>query len=176
MVTIILIILIPIARFFLVIDEEPKKADVIVVLSGDIGRLEKAAELYHNGYADQMMLSAATEAGTTPEEAIAFGVSEEDLILENEATSTYTNALYTKEKMEKYSFDSAIVVSSDYHMRRVKFIFDRVYQDSGVDLIYDASSRNDEAWYLDKRNVLLTAGEFMKLPAYWLGLYKFINL
>ncbi|QGS69964.1 hypothetical protein CV093_17845 [Oceanobacillus sp. 143] len=45
------------------------------------------------------------------------------MITEDYATSTYTNALYTKEEMEKNNLKSAIVVSSDFHMRRSKLVF-----------------------------------------------------
>ncbi|MCP3761391.1 YdcF family protein [Domibacillus sp. A3M-37] len=170
------VVLFPLARLFLVVNEEPKNADVIIALSGDVGRLEKAADLYHEGYADQVMLSLANEAGMTVEEAVAFGVSEQDLLLEEEATSTYTNALYTKEMMVEKGFDSAIVVSSDYHMRRVKLVFEHVYRDSGIELTYVSSLRNGQAWYWDKQNILFTAKEFVKLPGYVLRLYKFVDL
>ncbi|MEM1502847.1 YdcF family protein [Domibacillus sp. 8LH] len=170
------IFLLPLARFYLVVDEEPEKVDTIIVLSGDAGRLKKAAALYDKDYADKILLSNAKEAGTTAEEAVAFGVAEQDLVLEEEATSTYTNALYTKEIMIEKGLDSAIVVSSDYHMRRVKLVFDQVYKESGIKLTYVSSLRSNGAWYLDKRNIGLTAKEFVKLPGYVLRLYKFVDL
>ncbi|WNS81190.1 YdcF family protein [Domibacillus sp. DTU_2020_1001157_1_SI_ALB_TIR_016] len=164
------------ARWLLIVDEEPKQADVIMALSGDAGRLEKAADLYHKGYAEKVMLSNSIEAGTTLEEATALGVPEPDIILEEEATSTYTNAVYTKKLMEEQGFDSAVVVSSDYHMGRVKLIYERTYRDTDIELTYVASLRSDKSWYLDKTNILFTAKEYIKLLAYILGLYKFIDL
>ncbi|WP_050183301.1 YdcF family protein [Domibacillus robiginosus] len=170
------LLVLPLARMFLVVDEKPLEAEVIITLSGDTGRLGKAADLYHKGYSNKVILSNAAEPGTTPEEAVALGVPEEDILLEKEATSTYTNALYTKEIMTEQEFDSAIVVSSDYHMRRVKFTFDHVYKDSGIKLTYVSSLRNDQAWYQDKENILFTVKEWTKLPAYGLRLYKWIDL
>ncbi|MCI2253100.1 YdcF family protein [Domibacillus sp. PGB-M46] len=171
-----LVLLFPLARMFLVVDEEPKQEDVIIALSGDVGRLEKAASLYHEGYADKIILSLANASGMTVEEAVASGVPEQDLILEEEATSTYKNALYTKEKMVEQGFDSAIVVSSDYHMRRVKLVFEQVYRGSGIELKYVSALRNRQDWYKDKENILFTASEFLKLPGYMLQLYKFVDL
>ncbi|MCM3791205.1 YdcF family protein [Domibacillus indicus] len=170
------LLLLPLARMFLVVDEQPTEAEVIITLSGDTGRLRKAVELYNKGYSSKIMLSNAAEPGTTPEEAVTLGVPEQDLLLETEATSTYTNALYTKTLMVEQGFDSAIVVSSDYHMRRVKLIFDQVYKNSGIELTYVSSLRNDEAWYRDKKNIRLTLKEFIKLPAYELRLYKWIDM
>ncbi|KKB40901.1 YdcF family protein [Bacillus thermotolerans] len=172
----VFIIFFPAIRSILVVNEKPEVVDVIIVLSGEAGRLEKAAELYHADYADRVMLSLATEKGTTPEEAVEFGISEKHLILEKKATSTYTNALYTKEKIEEYNINSAIVVSSDYHMQRVELVFDRVYSDSGIKLIYVASPPNEHTKDRTPHNILFIAKEFIKLVGYWLGLYKFIDL
>ncbi|WP_018394764.1 YdcF family protein [Bacillus sp. 37MA] len=163
-------------RGFLVVDEEPKKADVIIVLSGDTGRLERAAALYKEGYSDYVMLSIASEEGLRAQQATELGVANAALLLEKKATSTYTNAVYTKELMATHSLRSAIVVSSDYHMRRVKLIFDRVYKDSGIELTYVASQRNDQMWYKDRANVWHTFTEFVKIPAYALRLYKFVDI
>lgn len=122
------------------------------------------------------MLSIASEEGLRTQQAIVLGISDAALLLEEEATSTYTNAVYTKELMETHGLRSAIVVSSDYHMRRVKLIFDRVYKDSGIELTYVTSQRNDQMWYKDRANVWYTFTEFVKIPAYALRLYKFIDI
>ncbi|CAM4156270.1 hypothetical protein [Jeotgalicoccus halotolerans] len=40
----------------------PEKADVIIMLGGgDKGRMEKAAELYHEGYADYVIITPESE-------------------------------------------------------------------------------------------------------------------
>lgn len=171
-----LVLLFILGREYLVVYEEPVQADVVIALSGDVGRLERAAELYHAGYADAVMLSLANEPGMTVQEATAFGVPESDLILEEEATSTYTNAVYTKEVMMENGFESALVVSSDYHIRRVKLVFDQVYEGTDIELTYVASLRNEVTWYRDRANVWFTVKEFVKLPGYWLGLYRFVDL
>ncbi|WP_063975153.1 YdcF family protein [Domibacillus aminovorans] len=163
-------------KYFLIVNEEPKKVDVIIALSGDAGRLEKAVDLYKKDYSDYVMLSVASEEGLRAQQAIELGVLDAALLLEDEATSTYTNAVYSKDLMELYHLRSAIVVSSDYHMRRVKLIFERVYKDSGIELTYVASQRNDQVWYKDWTNIRYTFNEFVKLPAYALRLYKFIDI
>lgn len=162
-------------RKYLVIDESPKPSDVIIVLSGDEGRLEKAADLYHQGYAKKVLLSKVDGDGMRLTDAYRLGIPDDAIIRENEATSTYTNALYTKKLVLDAGFKSAIVVSSDYHMRRSKLIFDRVYKDSGVSFTYVASKRNETPWYLDRMNLLATATEYIKLPGYYFYLYKFFD-
>ena len=42
---------------FLVVDEKPEKSDVIIVLSGGEGRLEKGVTLFKEGFAPYLLLS-----------------------------------------------------------------------------------------------------------------------
>lgn len=162
-------------RNYLVIDEYPKSSDVIIVLSGDVERLEKAAELYHQGYAKKVLLSKVDVDGMRLSDAYRLGIPNAAILRENQATSTYTNALYTKKIMLDYGYKSAIVISSDYHMRRSKLIFDRVYKDSGISFTYVASKRSENPWYLDIKNLLATGYEYIKIPGYYFYLYKFFD-
>ncbi|MFC5711373.1 YdcF family protein [Thalassorhabdus alkalitolerans] len=139
----------------LLYEDEPVKSDVIIVLSGDQDRLEKAEHLYSDGYGAKVLISNALDGSMTPEAAREFGIAADDIIVEDEAGSTYENAEYTKEIVEEKGFSSAMVVTSDYHMRRTKVVFDRVYGDTGVRLTYvpyyheydDWSKRDNElAW------------------------------
>ena len=169
-----LVALLPILLFLgrplLVVDEKPKKADVIIVLSGDSGRLEKAAALYKEGYASYVMLSRANGKGVNIQKAVELGIPEDRIIPEDKATSTYTNALYSKSLMEKYDFSSAIVVSSDYHMKRTKMTFESVFKDTDIDLTYVASQRSENAWFLDDKNIKYTLREYIKLLGYLMKL------
>lgn len=151
------------AKDYLVVNEEPLHSDVIIVLSGEEGRLEKGASLYHEGYGKRVLLTSA------------FGIPEEALILEEKATSTYTNAVYAKEEMAKYDLTSAIVVTSDYHTRRTKVIFERVFKGSGMELTYVASvSASGET--LGDFSMSKAMNEYVKLIGYLIGLYYFLDL
>lgn len=173
---ILLCLLFTIGRKYLVIDEEPKKVDVIIVLSGDKGRLEKAANLYKEDYAEYVMLSRANDPNLTIQEAIDFGVPKSSLILEEKATSTYTNALYAKSEMEKLHLSSAIIVSSDYHMRRIQMTFDQVFKGTDMEFLYIAGYENGRPWYASKGYLGSTLSEFLKLIGYKLKLYEFIDI
>jgi uncharacterized SAM-binding protein YcdF (DUF218 family) len=121
---------------FLFYEEAPVKVDVIVLLSGDSYRMEKAAELYKAGYADKVLLTNALARGSTIEYAESFGIPRDALLTENEATSTFENALYSKDILLEQGFDSAIVVTSNYHMRRSKLAYDRVFRDTNISFTY----------------------------------------
>ncbi|AXI10312.1 YdcF family protein [Oceanobacillus zhaokaii] len=170
-------ILLIVGREFLVISEEPKKADVIIVLSGGVGRLEKAVELYHAGYGDYLMLSRANVPGMTAERAIELGVPKKRLILEEKATSTYNTGIYTKDLMENNQLTSAIIVSSDYHMRRTKLSFERVFKDTEIERTYVASRQvMSDSLVMNKSEIHYTLSELTKYVGYSLGMYHFIDL
>lgn len=163
---------------FLVVDEPPVKSDVIIILGGDMGRVEKGAELFQAGWANQIIVSngGAHPEHTSTKYAIAMmnqahelGVPMDRLIPDFQATSTYENALYTREIMEKQNLSSAIVVSSTYHMRRVQYSFNKVFEDSPIKLTYSASPKpgfDPESWWTDRESFMLTVREYLKLVAY----------
>src|SRR5699024_12686978 len=92
--------------------DSPKKADVIIMLGGDSGRLEKSVELYHNGYADYVMISPEIESirSQSTEYAIELGITQSAIIEEDNATNTYTNSTETIKIMEEHSFDTILDV------------------------------------------------------------------
>lgn len=154
---------------FLSLTEPPKHADVIIVLSGGTGRVEKAAELYKDGYAPAILLSNSKEltsaSGDMVQTALALGISQDVIFTEKAALSTYQNAEFTLPIMKEHGFESAIVVSSDFHMRRVKFIFDRVYKNSEIKLSYVGSDSgyNAKRWWSDGKSRETTFNEYVKM-------------
>src|SRR5699024_3413213 len=158
--------------------DSPKKADVIIMLGGDSGRLEKSVELYHNGYADYVMISPEIESirSQSTEYAIELGIPQSAIIEEHKATSTYTNATETLKLMGKYDFNSALVVTSDYHLKRSKMIYDRV-NNGQYELTYIAAvgpnAEQCNVRTVDKRHLF---SELYKLWGYRQGLYNFIEL
>ena len=159
--------------------DRPEKADVIIMLGGgDKGRMEKAAELYHEGYADYVIITPESEDiyPQSTEFARELGIPEDAIIEEYEATSTYTNAVESFKIMDEYGFDSALVVTSDYHLKRSKLIYDRV-SDGQYDLKYIAAlGAGGEKWNEKSYADRIWFSEFYKLWGYRLGLYNFIDV
>ncbi|MEK4326641.1 YdcF family protein [Paenibacillus sp. FSL R7-0312] len=154
---------------FLPLSEAPKQTDVIIVLSGGGGRVEQAVELFKEGIAPYMLLSAVSEnagpSGDMHQTALALGIPEEAILTEDAAQSTYQNAQFTLPIMKQHGFKSAIVVSSDFHMRRVKFIFDHVYKKSGIELTYIGADSGYKAktWWSDRNSRETTFNEYTKM-------------
>lgn len=154
---------------FLSVNQSPQRADVIIVLSGGQGRIEKAVELYKAGCARYMLLSNSQElinqSGDMVQIAIALGIPRDIILTENAALSTYNNAEFTLPIMKEHGYTSAIVVSSEFHMRRVKFLFDRIYKKSDIELTYVGSSSgyNAKRWWSDRRSRETTFNEYVKM-------------
>lgn len=123
---------------FLPLTQPSKQADAIIVLSGGQGRVEKAAELYKAGYAPYIILSnskeSASSSGDMLQTALNLGIPQDAIYTENAAESTYQNAEFTLPIMKEHDFQSAIVVSSEFHMRRIKLLFERVYKNQILSL------------------------------------------
>ena len=159
-------------RSFLVIDENIKSSEAIIVLSGDDGRLEYAADLYEPG--QRVILTNATEPNTTRSQAIELGISPSDIMEENEATSTYTNATLSKEIMNEQQLGSAIVVTSNYHTRRTRMTFSEIYESTSIDLSYAvAPSSFSTTGSMTRHEHRIAFSEYAKLTGYWLRLFLF---
>ena len=112
---------------------EPEKTDCIVGFGNyndDIAL--RAAELYHQGYAPKVLFTGGlgrntidlwkeTEADRFARVAMDAGVPKEDIIIENQATNTKDNILFTKAMFEKLGMkvDSFIGVHKPFMERRI---------------------------------------------------------
>lgn len=158
------------------------QADAIVVVSGDGDRMKHAIDLFKQGLATKLILSGAASDGLTSNalamhiEASAAGIPNESVIMEEKATNTFENALYTKEIVISQGMDNIILVTSPYHQRRVYETFKAAFRGSQVELqnspsIY--SGWKPENWWQSERGLYLTQSETAKiLWANITGTYK----
>lgn len=167
------------------VGEEAVVSDVIIVPEGGDGREREAVNLLLDGYSesDRIIVSPLYVEEYDLDLSHSYleaGADSSQLIAENEATSTYTNAVNTLEIMEANGWDSALVVTSDYHTRRTRMIYERVNKDYQFDLTYIAAYHywdDDVLTYFDAAE-LRAAGrrEIYKYYGYLIGLYHFIDL
>lgn len=159
--------------------DKPVDSDAIVILGGgDQGRVEEAADLYKSGYSDKVIITPVEERYTS-EELITilrhYGFAEEDITIEEESTSTYSNAQKTIEIMDNNNLDSALVVTSDYHIKRAKIAFDRINEGSKEFHYIPATNLAGENWYEREDAHIHWFNELIKVWGYRLGLYKFFG-
>lgn len=156
--------------------DTPEDSDVIVILGGgDQGRVEQAADLYQSGYADKVLITPAGDRYNAEELTSIvrhYGVEEEDVIVDTESTSTYSNAERTLEIMDDNNFESAMIVTSDYHLKRAKLAFERL-NDNEKTFNYISASNLEGKKGLDREDAFSHwIGEFIKTWGYRFGLYN----
>ena len=161
---------------FLIVDEEPKPADVIIVLAGDSRvRVDHGVKLYQAGYANKILFaggsrsSQITDAQIMERQALSLGVPQDDILLEEKSISTYENAKYSLEIMQAMKFKSAILVTSPYHTRRASIIFGRFFK--GIDLTTCSVPYNSSdigKWWTDSDKFNVVTSEYFKLVWYYL--------
>lgn len=159
---------------FLVVNQTPRASDAIIVLGGGpINRIEKASQLYAQGYAPLLVASGGTMYSATRSQAEEMALQAEQLgvpashiVLDQKSESTQQNARDTLAILLRRHLRSAIVVSSDYHMRRVQWLFTHTYRGHHIRLIYVAASDpwfRPTRWWSNPRSAFLTASEYLKL-------------
>lgn len=118
------------------------QADVIVVLGGGVGgaypgyphpelfsaadRVWHAARLYHAGKAPFVMPSGMGEGSGSYLFLRDLGVPAEAIILETNAVNTLDHTFQIKPILEARGFESVLLVTSAFHMRRAHMLFQRM--------------------------------------------------
>lgn len=119
-----------------------EKYDAIIVLGAGLkgnctldaslmARMEKAIELYRQKKASRIIVTGGIQPqNNTCVEAVAMrrfaitkNIPRKAIISEKLARNTYENAFYTTKLMGKEKMKSALIVTSDFHSKRVDFIF-----------------------------------------------------
>jgi uncharacterized SAM-binding protein YcdF (DUF218 family) len=153
---------------------------VLIALGGGAERFQEAVNLYRRGYAPRVLFTGGLLRADLAEVHMNWGgimryaariegLPAEALFLEMESTSTYEDAVNTKKILEKQGWESAIVVSSIYHMRRARMAFENVYKDSGIRLQYrPAPSKrfNPNGWWKREDDAIYVVNEYFKMVLY----------
>jgi uncharacterized SAM-binding protein YcdF (DUF218 family) len=109
-----------------------RPSDAVVVFDGALSRIEKGAELTRRNLAPVLIISPAGP-GRLPGYRRRFSVSEAvTMIPEPKARTTYENAFYTAEIIQKNGFGSVTLVTSDYHMPRAYLLLRMMLAGEGV--------------------------------------------
>lgn len=161
--------------FYLSPQDVLEPADAVVAISGGEtdARIERAIELYQDGFAPIIIFSgdafdpwSPSNAKSMKEIAVRdYGIPADDIIIEEESASTYENALNLKPVFEDNNIESIILVTSPYHQRRSKMTFQHVM---GEEFNIINQSSTDEfwrkiAWWGNDRGIGLTLSELWKI-------------
>ncbi|KAA3658280.1 MAG: YdcF family protein [Chloroflexi bacterium] len=127
-----------------------KPADAAIVMGSfpmkALPRVQKAAQLYHQGLVRKLILSGKPLNGTLTEaqwmyqEATKLGVPKVDLILEECATNSKENMLYARPIIEKHNFKSVIIIQQEFSQVRGFLTAKKQFADLSLRLINQPAS------------------------------------
>ena len=163
---------------YLVHDEPPRHADVILVLAGDVfgGRILKGAELVRQGYAPKAIVSGPA----------IYSVHECDLAIalaqragypasyfvhfEHPALSTAEEARDAAPLLRSMGVKQVLLVTSDFHTRRAGNIFRAAMPDIDFDVVGSSDAHfSPQGWWKDREGRKTFVMEWTKTVATWFG-------
>lgn len=147
---------------FWVVDDAPQPSDAIIILSDDNywgDRATRAAELFHDGWSSRVVASGrflrsyASMAEIIDKDLISHGVPEQNIIrFTHHSDSTFEEAVALRGLIAQRGWQKVIVVTSNYHTRRTRYICRHVFS-PGVDLRVIAARDKDfepEYWWTNR--------------------------
>lgn len=172
---------------FLVIHDKLESADLIFLLNGDpTVRPYHAAELFSQGLAPKVVIARSEDSpgvqfgaypNTTDSSLIILkklGIPEAQLTELRHGTgvtSTNDEAVALRDYCRQHAVRNVIVVTSDMHSRRARFIFRRVLSGTGVNVMLSpVADRKYGAgnWWRSEDGVIGCQNEYIKLIYYHL--------
>lgn len=171
-------------------------ADAIVVLAGGRGRIATAGDLWyryweqsHRPQANKtIVVDSASNLPTlylsgmgqkfhwqTLERHVRPGVykvlSPQNVVIETESFNTETNALWLSRYAQQHGWRRIIVMTSSYHMKRARMVFERALGQSSPPIAVETLSIYQEPfepgdWRGSLNGIYVTLVEYLKLLFY----------
>lgn len=152
-------------------------ADAIVAISGGDtdARVSHAVDLYKNGWAPKLVFCGAAQDKSGPSNAaamkriaVASGVNENDIILDEYSETTQQNAVNASTILADNNINSVILVTSGYHQRRALLEFDkRIPSDKIINSPVISDKDWSPMWWLTLRGWGLALGELVKISVFY---------
>jgi uncharacterized SAM-binding protein YcdF (DUF218 family) len=170
----------PILRFTAeswIVNEPAAHADAILVLGDDNfygDRATEAAQLFRQGVAPVVVASGrrlrpgAGLSELIEHDLIERGVPKENVLrFSQDADNTREEAIALRRLAKEKGWKSVVVVTSNYHTRRVRYIFQKVFP-SGVEVSVASARDGDfdpEHWWERRKSVKEFLGELVGMVA-----------
>jgi uncharacterized SAM-binding protein YcdF (DUF218 family) len=168
-------------RFLAAPAQAPVRADLLVSLGGDDGgRSDRALELYRQGFAGRILLTGPEGAHSKTRVRrlnwrarylVEEGVPEQALLYDRVSRNSWEEAVSALRLMQSLKLDRVLVVSDPPHMRRLSWVWGKVFEGSGKRFILVATDMDDwdpDLWWGTSSNAQFVFGEYIKLAYYLL--------
>lgn len=172
----------------LIKEDNPVKVDAIFVLAGaPEERAPKAAELFHQGYSQSIVVTGArvpsllevldtvlTEAQLTRQALLNEGVDTSAIVMLNRGTSTFEESDIILGYAGPLNYKRIILVSSKFHTSRMQRVFRKKFEDEGITpFIIGAEPLRYEIanWWNYEEALIFVNNEYLK-HLYYLWKYR----
>jgi uncharacterized SAM-binding protein YcdF (DUF218 family) len=174
------------AARLLIVNDPPAQADIIFLLNGDFNtRPFRAAELYKQGAAPLVVIARcedypAVRAGVIPNDtdvSLAIlkkqGVPAAKIVVlpfPGGVTSTFDEARALAQYASEEGLQRVVIVTSEFHSRRSRWIFERELAGLGVSLSMSAvpnGSYSAGNWWQNEDGLIALNNEYIKLFFYF---------
>lgn len=157
--------------------------DVAYVLGGGpVERGARGAELLREGRCDTLVTTGVnihrvlqaegvlfTEAELTARSAYRAGADSMRVRLLAEGTSTWEEAASVLRDAQAHGYDSIAIVSTEFHLRRVRRVFQKHFDGSGI-AVFTTAAYNPQydhrAWWESEEGLLMLNNEYVKALYY----------
>lgn len=174
------------------INDTPVKAEAIVVFGGGVGessmpgqgtweRVDKGVELYKQGCGEYVVMMTGyryvykegevlklSEAGVMKNLAVSMGVQEDNIVMAKNVASTYEYVESLNNILEEKEWNSVLIVSSPYHMRRTELVVNNLMHSKKV--YYVPTSENTffgNRGRVQWKHIRAIAREYLAIVYYW---------
>jgi uncharacterized SAM-binding protein YcdF (DUF218 family) len=171
------------AGSFLVTENELTHADAILILGGNsFDRGNEALRLYDEGWSDKLLCSGGNvpsvlaalnlelkECEVTQQLLVEKGVLPEAIVLLEESTSTAEEGTEALHYCLDEGIDTLIVVSSKFHLRRVRGVFKDQFEEKGIHVLFrgaPSSQYDEDLWWKSEGGLIMVNNEYVKLFYY----------
>ena len=167
------------------VDNVSKNADLIMVLSGQpSSRVERASELYLQGYASKVAISSTRPMSSKYSNIIdsqsvmvqkAFLMDDINITfipsLKGGVTSTFDEAYDLMAYVKKHQLHHVILVTDAFHSRRAFYAFKKVFQKHNMHTKIEMASAsntrfNENNWWMSENGMIAYLLEPMKFLVY----------
>lgn len=159
----------------------PSPADLIVLLSGDAGaRSLQGVALYKRGYGKRILLTGLEDGETSTQQIylnwrmqflISSGISKDNILFEARSNNSWQEAQNTFVLMKQNRWRSVIVVSDPPHLRRLRWVWGRIFKGSGIEVQFSASRPSwwdEKRWWSNEHSFKFVIMEYLKLFYYFI--------
>lgn len=159
--------------------KQPESADAMIILGGDAGaRSLRGIELYKLGYTTQVILTGLEDGETDIQKyylhwrsqtIINGGVNKDHIQFDLNSRNSWEEAANTLRLAHSKGWRRVIVISDPPHMRRLQWVWSKVFKDSDIDFVLVAGTPQwwtAERWWSNELSAKFVVNEYLKIAYY----------